>query len=388
MLLIYSHKITPRVRYIFKHIFTRTLLISVDFTSKIEEFVAHNGPKMTYTKTPLGNEFFVKSNDLLFEQGVNDMEMMIQNWDDVPCFFKAGGKSAIPFDIFAASFYLISRYEEYLPHVKDIHGRYTAEQSLAFKYRFLEKPVVDIWAYKLLEVLKEKFPDYEYKKREYEFISTIDIDNAYAYKYKSFVRRVGGFFKDLLFFKLVNVWNRFAVTFNIKKDPFDTFQQIINIRKEKNIKTIFFFLIGDYTTFDTNVSASKNKFRLLIKEMVDYALVGLHPSYFTMTNASLLKKEKLRLEGIINMPIQRSRQHYLRFSLPETYQNLIDLEVEEDYSMGYASNVGFRYRRFQRTCSNRRRTSSTGAVAPQRLQVQGRTWFARTWRGGNHFLSS
>ncbi|MDG1038061.1 MAG: polysaccharide deacetylase family protein [Polaribacter sp.] len=342
MLLIYSHKITPRVRYIFKHIFTRTLLISVDFTSKIEEFVAHNGPKMTYTKTPLGNEFFVKSNDLLFEQGVNDMEMVIQNWDDIPCFFKAGGKSAIPFDIFAASFYLISRYEEYLPHVKDQHGRYTAEQSLAFKYRFLEKPVVDIWAYKLLEALKERFPDYEYKQRKYEFISTVDIDNAYAYKYKSFVRRVGGFFKDLLFFKLVNVWNRFAVALNIKRDPFDTFEQIINIRKEKNIKTIFFFLIGDYTTFDTNVSASKNKFRLLIKEMVDYALVGLHPSYFTMTNASLLKKEKLRLEGIINMPIQRSRQHYLRFSLPETYQNLIDLEVEEDYSMGYASNVGFR----------------------------------------------
>ena len=342
MLLIYSHKITPRVRYIFKHIFTRTLLISVDFTPKIEEFVAHNGPKMTYTKTPLGNEFFVKSNDLLFEQGVNDMEMVIQNWDDIPCFFKAGGKSAIPFDIFAASFYLISRYEEYLPHVKDQHGRYTAEQSLAFKYRFLEKPVVDIWAYKLLEALKERFPDYEYKQRKYEFISTVDIDNAYAYKYKSFVRRVGGFFKDLLFFKLVNVWNRFAVALNIKRDPFDTFEQIINIRKEKNIKTIFFFLIGDYTTFDTNVSASKNKFRLLIKEMVDYALVGLHPSYFTMTNASLLKKEKLRLEGIINMPIQRSRQHYLRFSLPETYQNLIDLEVEEDYSMGYASNVGFR----------------------------------------------
>ena len=297
---------------------------------------------MTYTKTPLGNEFFVKSNDLLFEQGVNDMELVIQNWDDIPCFFKAGGKSAIPFDIFAASFYLISRYEEYLPHVKDQHGRYTAEQSLAFKYRFLEKPVVDIWAYKLLEALKERFPDYEYKQRKYEFISTVDIDNAYAYKYKSFVRRVGGFFKDLLFFKLVNVWNRFAVALNIKRDPFDTFEQIINIRKEKNIKTIFFFLIGDYTTFDTNVSASKNKFRLLIKEMVDYALVGLHPSYFTMTNASLLKKEKLRLEGIINMPIQRSRQHYLRFSLPETYQNLIDLEVEEDYSMGYASNVGFR----------------------------------------------
>ncbi|MEP2170924.1 MAG: polysaccharide deacetylase family protein [Polaribacter sp.] len=342
MILIYTHKITPRVRYIFKHILTRTLLIPVDFTSKIEEFVAHNGPKMTYTKTPLGNEFFVKSNDLLFEQGVNDMEIVIQKWDEVPCFFKAGAKSAIPYDIFAASFYLISRYEEYLPHVKDKHGRYTAEQSLAFKYRFLEKPVVDIWAYKLLDALKEKFPNYKYNKREYKFISTVDIDNAYAYKYKSLVRGIGGFFNDLFHFRLVNVWNRFAVTFNIKKDPFDTFQQILDIRKGKNIRTIFFFLIGDYTTFDTNVSASKNKYRLLIKEMVDYARVGLHPSYFTMNNTELLKKEKIRLEQIINMPIQRSRQHYLRFSLPETYQNLIDLEILEDHSMGYASNVGFR----------------------------------------------
>ena len=342
MILVYTHKITPRVRYIFKHILTRTLLIPVDFTSKVEEFVAFNGPKMSYTKTPLGNEFFVKSNSLLFEQGVNDMEISVQKWDEIPCFFNAGQKSSIPFDIFAASFYLITRYEEYLPHVKDVHGRYTAEQSLAYKHRFLEKPVVDIWAYKLLEALKEKFPDYDYKKREYQFISTIDIDNAYAYKYKSLIRSVGGFLNDLVYFKIFNIWNRFAVTLNLKKDPFDTFQRILKVRKEQDVKTIFFFLIGDYTTFDTNVSTSKRKYRLLIKEMVDYAKVGLHPSYFTMNNAPLLKKEKLRLEEIINSPIQRSRQHYLRFSLPETYQNLIDLEVAEDYSMGYASNVGFR----------------------------------------------
>ena len=342
MILVYTHKITPRVRYIFKHIITRTLLIPVDFTTKVEEFVAHNGPKLSYTKTPLGNEFFIKSNDLLFEQGVNDLEINVQKWEEVPCFFRAGSKSVLPFDIFAASFYLISRYEEYLPHVKDLHGRYTAPESLAYNNGFLEKPVVDIWAYKLLAKLTEKFPDYTYKTRSYKYLSTIDIDNAFAYKYKNFIRSVGGFVTDLFKLRLINVWYRLTVTLNIKKDPFDNFEKILKIKKTKDVKTIFFCSIGDYTTFDTNVSASKNKYRLLIKDLVDYARVGLHTSYFTMQNPALLKKEKERLESITNTPVIRSRQHYLRFNLPETYQQLIDLEIAEDYSMGYASKVGFR----------------------------------------------
>jgi peptidoglycan/xylan/chitin deacetylase (PgdA/CDA1 family) len=342
MIIVYTHKITPRVRYIFKHILVRTLLIPVTFTTKVDEFVAHNGPKLSYTRTPLGTEFFIKSNDLLFEQGVNDLDITLNKWDDVPCFFATNIKSAIPFDIFAASFYLISRYEEYLPHVKDVHGRYTAEQSLAYKKGFLEKPVVDIWAYKFLKILKENFPDYEYKVRTYNFISTIDIDNAFAYKHKSLVRNVGGFLNDLFHLKIINVWNRFAVSFNIKNDPFDVFDKLLKLQKDYNVKTIFFFLIGDYTTFDTNVSASKSQYKLLIKEMVDYAAVGLHPSYFSMQKAPLLKKEKERLEAITNTPVKKSRQHYLRFSLPDTYQHLIDLEILEDHSMGYASNVGFR----------------------------------------------
>lgn len=342
MILVYTHKITPRLRYIFKHIFTRILQIPVSFTTVIEEFIAHNGPKMTYSKSPLGKEFFIKSNELLFEQGVNDIEINVFHWDKTPCFFNAGSKSVIPFDIFSASFYLISRYEEYLPHVKDQFERFTAEQSLAYKYRFLEKPLVDVWAYKLLEKIQEKFPDYQYKTRAYNFISTIDVDNAYAYKYKSLVRSTGGFVKDFFELRLRNIWDRFVVITNIRKDPYNTFDTILKLKKEVGVQTVFFFLIADYTTFDTNVSAAKSKFRLLIKNVADYAIVGLHPSYFSMKDEALLKKEKERLEGITNTPMEKSRQHYLRFSLPETYQNLIDLEIKEDHSMGYASCVGFR----------------------------------------------
>ena len=87
MLLVYTHKITPRVNYIFKHFFVRILQIQVHFTTKVGEFVAHNGPKLSYSKAPLGSEFFIRSHDLLFEQGINDVDITVLKWEDVPCFF-------------------------------------------------------------------------------------------------------------------------------------------------------------------------------------------------------------------------------------------------------------------------------------------------------------
>jgi hypothetical protein len=342
MLLIYTHKITPRVNYIFKHFFVRILKIPVTFTTKVNEFVAHNGPKITYSKSPLGAEFFIRSHDLLFEQGINDIDIKIYHWDDIPCFFPTIESSMIPFDIFAASFYLISRYEEYLPHVLDVHERFSAGESLAFKNGFLERPVVDIWAFKFLELLKIKFPNYNYVKREFKLISTIDVNMAFVYKHKGFVRTTGGFLRDLLNFKFTNFRNRLLTILNFRVDPYDTFSTLLKIKDDNRAETIFFFLIGDYTTFDKNISSSNINFKSLIKSVADYAKVGLKPSYFTFKNAEKLKKEKLRLEYIINRPVTCARQHFLRLSLPETYQNLIDIDLQEDYTMGYEKSAGFR----------------------------------------------
>ena len=72
MLLIYTSKITPRLKYVFKQICTRILKIPVSFTNVIEEFIAHDSLKMSYGAQPLGSEFFVKSNGLLLEQGLSD----------------------------------------------------------------------------------------------------------------------------------------------------------------------------------------------------------------------------------------------------------------------------------------------------------------------------
>jgi len=346
MLLVYTYKITPRLTYTFKHIFTRILNIEVSFTTKIEEFISHKGLKFSYTKQALGKELFVKSNDLLFNQGIDYIEINMVKWDNDPCFFQTDVAAALPCDFFAASFYLISRYEEYLPHVKDAFDRFPAEESLAFQQKFLDKPVIDIWAYKFKNILLQKFPDFEAEicknLPKFTYISTIDVDIAYAYKHKGFIRTMGGALNDLSRFKIKEVFWRFLVLFNLRRDPYDTFSTLLHLQKKYQVKTLFFFLLGEYTTFDKNISAGNRNYKLLIKNIADYTEVGIHPSYFSMRNESKIKKEKKRLENIVNFPIEKSRQHYLRAEIPETYQKLVDLEIKEDYTMGYASHYGFR----------------------------------------------
>ena len=346
MLLVYTHKITPRLTYIFRHILTRILGVEVEFTTKIESFINHEGLKFSYTKQALGNELFVKNNELLFNQGIDYLDIHVVDWNGTPCFFQTNPSGELPCDIFAASFYLISRYEEYLPHVKDAYERFSASESLAYQHKFLDRPVIDIWAYQFKEILVERFPEHqgllENRSRKFKYLSTIDVDMAFKFKHKGFIRNVGGIMKDLFELNLKDVWSRFLVILNLQKDPFDVFDKLLHLQKKYGIKTIFFFLLGEYSTYDKNISAGNSNYKLLIKNIADYAEVGIHPSYFTMKDENKTKKEMSLLENIVNFPISKSRQHYLRLALPETYQHLVDLEIKEEYTMGYAAHYGFR----------------------------------------------
>ncbi|MBR9846621.1 MAG: hypothetical protein GYB35_11230 [Algicola sp.] len=342
MLLVYSHKITPRLRYTFKHLCTRILGVPVTFTTTIEDFIAHDSIKMSYTKQPLSNEVFVRSHELLFEQGLSDIDVNVQDWDTTKCFFATGDKSALPFDIFAASFYLLSRYEEYLPHVKDDYGRFTASESIAFKNNFLQQPVVDIWAYKLKAVLEEKFEDFSFPKKSYTIQPVIDVPKAYYFRNKGLLRTFGGIFNDLIRFRLGGLYQRAMVLTGFKRDPHDTFKWIINKQKSCDFKFIVLFLIGDYSTYDKNISINKKEFVSLIKSVADYCKVGLKASYFALEDISILKKEKNSMESIVNYELQASRHSFSKLNLPKSYRHLVELEIHQDYTMGYIKELGFR----------------------------------------------
>lgn len=342
MLLVYTHKITPRLKYIFKHICTRILGFPVSFTTTVEEFIAHDSLKMSYTRKALGNEFFIKSHEILFEQGLSDIDIQVQDWKNTKAFFFNGEKSAISFDVFAASFYLLSRYEEYLPHVKDDYGRFTVKESLAFKNGFLKQPVVDIWAYIFKKALQERFADFKFKNRTYSINPVIDVPTAYYFKHKGLMRTVGGTLGDILRFKIRQLYQRYLVLLSFKRDPYNTFKWIINKQKQTKHQFVVFFLIGDYSTYDKNVSINKRKFVSLIKSVADYCKVGLKTSYFALENFDALKTEKINMESIINTTLEASRNSFSKLNLPNSYRNLIELEIYEDYTMGYVNEIGFR----------------------------------------------
>ncbi len=342
MLLIYTHTITPRVKYIFKQICTRILGVPVAFTTTIEDFIAHDSLKISYTNKPLGNEFFVKSHSLLFEKNISDIPVKIKGWEDTKCFFLTDKNSHLPFDIFAASFYLISRYEEYFPSIKDSYGRFDAKNSLAFKHQFLQTPVVDIWALKFKEKLATHFKTYQFIKKTYNVKPIVLVSQAYAYAQKGAVRTLGGVAKDLFRFNLKFIYLRILVLLNLKKDPYDTFNWIINRQKQSKFSFYVFFSVGGYSTYNKNTSINKKNFVTLIKSINDYCKVGLKISYFALSNFQFLKQEKSKIDEVINTQVNATINSFTKLNLPQTYRNLIDLEVTNDYTMGYAKNMGFR----------------------------------------------
>ncbi|MCU0360338.1 MAG: hypothetical protein MUF75_06395 [Bacteroidia bacterium] len=322
----------------------RTLLydgLGLDFkiTQEGEEFVSHKGPKINYSDMDTLGGLHIKPHSILYDHGIRDYHLEVfQHADLGRIFFKNNG-TPLPFDLFGASFWLISRYEEYLPFKADKHGRFQFTSSLAYQYDFLNTPLVNIWLFYLMDLLKTRYPELVFKTRIYNYISTIDVDNAYKYKYKGFVRTIAGLLGDGSFKKIKT---RFKIILNLAKDPFDSYDFLIKAHKDNTISSIFFFLVGDYGPNDKNHSASDLRFQSLIKHVADYSNVGLHPSYGSNASLRQLKIELSRISVITHRIITKSRQHFSVLKFPKTYLDLLQAGIESDYSMGYTNKNGFR----------------------------------------------
>ena len=216
---------------------------------------------------------------------------------------------------------MVTRYEEYLPHREDEHGRFCAAASLAWKAGFLDQPVVDQWARLIRRKITERFPKYEWSKQLYTFVQTVDIDAAWRYLHKGTFRTLVGMARDLFSrHQPDEVLRRIKVLMHKEEDPYDTFDYIIDLHKRTpGSYLLFFVLLADYGQNDKPASYLNRHTRELVQHLGDYAKMGLHPGYQSLEHPIKLDTEKKRLEAIIHRMVVRGRYHF--YDLERDHEN-------------------------------------------------------------------
>ncbi|MDB5277818.1 MAG: hypothetical protein JWR61_2773 [Ferruginibacter sp.] len=334
--LLYTQNHLPRLQYICSFIFEELLGIECIVTTGCEVFKTYEGIKINYSNSPVcSNEFHLSPTGLLAEQTITPQTIDCFKINNYKAFFKTEN-SDFAFDIFSTAFYLLSRYEEYLQHQKDMYGRYAHENSLAFREDFLHLPLINIWVKDFAVALQNKFPSLVIHVPVFKFIPTYDVDIAYSFKHKGLMRNVGGFLKSPSL-------DRIQILLGLRKDPFDTYDWLIDLHEQYKLYPVYFFLVAAKNgLYDKNILPAKKAMYQLAKKHADKCAIGIHPSWQSGDDDNLLTKEIAQLRLMSQQEITKSRQHYIRFNLPAGYRRLLKENISDDYSMGYGSINGFR----------------------------------------------
>lgn len=249
-------------------------------------------------------------------------------------------------DIFASSFFMLTRWEEVVNDTKDTHQRFPHQAAYAYQQNFLHRPVVNEYVALLQKLLLQLGYQGSFKKRSFELIPTHDVDHIRYWKSeKQMKRQLGGDilkrYNPLLAMKTYREYQNVAR--GKMKDPYDTFDFLMSKSEEVGLKSRFYFIAGGKTEHEGNYDIHSPEAKSLIQKIKERGhIIGIHPSYDSYLDLEMLKAEKQTLEEVAGQEITEGRQHYLRFSVPETWQNWEDAGLKVDSSMNYAGYEGYR----------------------------------------------
>ena len=262
--------------------------------------------------------------------------------------------SLLEADIIASTFFLITRYEEYINlGNKDDHGRYIGKQSILYKLGVLDKPIVEDYGRILRNLLRNM--GHTVKEPRYGFSHiyfTHDIDVPW-----SAPNNIIGYIKRIM-------WNFICVLKNdnrkkcirdslailgILKDPVDTFDWIIKMDKilkntyGKFYDTVYFLMTCSKGKHDQGYIVKENKVKQLMKKLIaSGAIIGLHISYSAGVDPRNIKKEQEQYEITMKHKALCARHHYLMSRNPDDMKYLIEAGIKEDFTMCYADGGGYR----------------------------------------------
>lgn len=345
-MLIYSPAITPRLQYVADFL-AGYYRAEVRLTNDMQEYAAAEGWRVNYSDASVAeDEVHIVPVPLLFEHHIHPVPIECFEFEEEKAFFKTTGN--FPFDILAAIFYLITRYEEYLPHEKDEYGRYAHRNSLAYKEGFLHLPLINIW---LAKFRQPQRPGDAKQHKELSapwghsafVVPTYDIDIAWSYRHKGWVRNVGGWLKSVAGGEWNDAGRRLMVLAGQRQDPYDSYEWMDELHRKYETDPVYFFHVGSSrNNYDKNIYPQHPAMKQLVADTASRYKTGIHPSWQSGDEPGKIKEELAVLKEMAGVPVNRSRQHFIRFELPGTFRQLVEAGIEHDYSMGYGSINGFR----------------------------------------------
>ena len=343
-------------KYIINTIFKELLGLeyTIDIGSKDYKIVLDNSKELIF-KDAFFNQFSTNLDYLKIENIPKNIKFISNKFlveDNIPIIYgddtlDIRDKSiTCGIDIFASSFFMLTRWEEYVNKTRDTHNRFPAIESLAFKNNFLDRPVVNEYLEMLKNMLRLLDNSLSFKTYEYKLILTHDIDHIYAWNsFKKFALNLA---RDLI--KRTSIKNFFnsiiyytQVKLKIKNDPYDTYDYIMNLSESVGVKSYFFFMAEGLTSYDNHYKSGSKEAKAIVSNILNRGHhVGIHPTYNAYNNKEQFTKEKKELERNFNTKITFGREHYLRFELPTTWRIWEENDMLWDSTMNYTDRDGFR----------------------------------------------
>lgn len=314
---------------------------NVRWVPDAKEFAAAEGPRLCYGLHVFEGAFHIVPAGLLNEEGVRKLEPELRELDAIPVLFPVQG-GHLPFDPFAAAFFHLTRYEELSGLPDDALGRPLAGRMHASRHAYLHRPVVDEWALLLARTWQRFDTRVPAPQRSYRFVNTIDLDNGFKYLGRPLWRSLGSMARDVFRGAWSELPARLFVLVGQRPDPFDIYDELRQRLSEGAARTVFFVLTAPRGPMDHAVPVEYSAYSERLRALATWAEVGLHPSYNSSEDPRLTATEKERLSSLLGKSVSLSRQHFLRFKLPDTYRELEKNGIGEEHSMGTHEQLGFR----------------------------------------------